>query len=123
MNQRDPPHCTLQEGAVPLARLAGRGRVLGRVVDREDDAVVELRHPRDAVQVDTLQLRRPDLAGPPPERYAHGHEPQVAVDADDPVLPPHPLRGVVGDADDDLQMRRLGGARRRRRNGSCDAED
>jgi hypothetical protein len=36
------------------------------------------------------------------------------VDADDPVLPVHPLGGVVSDADDDLQVRRLDGLRRSR---------
>ena len=37
----------------------------------------------------------------------HRHQAQIAMDADDAVLPDHPLGRVVGDADDDLQVGRL----------------
>jgi hypothetical protein len=47
-----------------------------------------------------------DLPGLPRHGHAHRHQAQVAVDADDPVLPAHPFGGVVGDAHDDLQVRR-----------------
>jgi hypothetical protein len=41
--------------------------------------------------------------------HADRHQPKVAVDADDPFLPRHPFGGVVGDADDHLQVRRFTG--------------
>jgi len=44
------------------------------------------------------------------------------VDPHDPVLSHHPLRRVVGDADDELQVRRLDGARRDGREQESDPE-
>jgi hypothetical protein len=58
-----------------------------------------------AMEIDLLQLRRPHLTGFPWHGHAYRHQAQVAVDADDPVLPVHPLGGVVGNADDHLQVR------------------
>jgi hypothetical protein len=117
VDERKAPHHSVQERAV-LVAFTGVGWCITRdVVDREDDAVVELDHPRDAVEVDLLQLCGPHLTRLPWHCDANRHQAQVAMDADDPVLPAHPLSGVVGDANDDLQVRRLNGFRRSRRDG------
>jgi hypothetical protein len=44
------------------------------------------------------------------------------MDAGDSVLPHHPLRGVVGDPDDDLQVRGLPRVRGRGRDQESDLE-
>ena len=122
MDQRHVLDRALHEAAVAVALRAGRRRVLRGVVDGKDDAVVQLRQPPDALEVDLLQLRRLRLVRLPRDRDADRHQPEVAVHADDPVLPHHPLRRVVGDADDDLQVRRLHRAWRDRRDHERDPE-
>ena len=112
VDERNAPNDAAEERAVLLPEASGRRCVAGGVVHREHDAVVQLHHPCDPVQVDLLEPRRPHLSGLPGNRHPDRHEAEVAMDADDPVLPVHPLGGVVGDADDDLQMSRLGRLRR-----------
>jgi hypothetical protein len=107
VDEGEVTHDSPQKRAVLGALPSGGGRVARDVVDGEDDAVVELEHPRDAVEIDLLQLGGPHLTRLPWHRHANSHQAEVAVNADDPVLPVHPLGGVVGDADDDLQVSRL----------------
>jgi hypothetical protein len=96
--------------------IRGRRRIAPRR-NEQNDALVELSHPRDPVQVDLLEPRGADLARPPRHRDAHRHQPQVPVHADDAVLARHPFRGVVGDADDEFQVRRFARRRPNRRAG------
>ena len=72
-----------------------------------DSDVGYMTDPRDAVEVDLLKPRRAELPRLPRHRHANGHQPQVAVDADDSVLARHPLGRVVRDAHYELQVRRF----------------